>query len=51
MVIIGRKWFMLDGGSIRRYWLVLVGGAGSKERAVLVARLSENVLFVRLKGC
>ena len=23
LVIIGRKWFMLDDGSIRRYWLVV----------------------------
>ena len=44
---------MLDGGSIRRYWLVLVGGAGSEQGSTgcQCDRLSENVLYVKLKGC
>ena len=43
---------MLDDGSIRRYWLVL-GGAGSEQGGIgcQCDRLSENVLFVKLKGC
>ena len=44
---------MLDGGSMRRYWLVLVGGAGSEQGSTgcQCDRLSENVLYVKLKGC